>query len=409
MMCVHGLSLFLSVMATTGDGQPTTANFALALADGTTITGPFERLGDQWSARLGGATPRQAAGVDILTLRRAQTRRPAFPTGEQIIFANGDRLPGKVLKLAGEKLHCRADLGKDHDLMLPLSAVSVLWMTSPDEEDHPARFLRTLATGRRRQDLVLLRNGDILEGFVTALDSQNRLCIEVAKKDVSVEFSKVATVAFNTELVRTLRPKEMYARLVLTNGCRLALSSARADKISLTGITLFGAPVTVPVAQVHSLDMYQGAAVYLSDLKPVRYEFTPFLGSLRLPYVLDGSVRPGSKAGGDLKLGGSTYDKGLGMHSASRLSYDLGGKYRRFEALVGLDDQAGPRRSARVKVLVDGRARELGWHGELTGKGGPRVVRIDVSGARDLTLVVDFDSFRDIRGWVNWADARLVK
>src|SRR5262249_55205640 len=105
MMCVHGLSLFLSVMDTTRDGQPTTADFALALADGTTVTGPFEGLGDQWSVRLRGATPRQAAGVDILTLRRAQTRRPAFPTGEQIIFANSDRLPGKLLKLAGEKLH----------------------------------------------------------------------------------------------------------------------------------------------------------------------------------------------------------------------------------------------------------------------------------------------------------------
>src|SRR5262249_32861914 len=160
---------------------------------------------------------------------------------------------------------------------------------------------------------------------------------------------------------------------------RLSLASARADAVSLTGQTLFGAAVTVPLAQITALDLYQGRAVYLSDSKPRRYEFTPFLGSLQLPYVTDGSVRVGSLAGGDLCLGGATYDKGLGMHAASRLTYELAGGYRRLEALVGLDDRTGRAGSARVQVLVDGRPRPLGWDGELTFKGGPHPIRLDLT------------------------------
>jgi hypothetical protein len=403
------LWLVAAVLAAFGADQSQSGDFTLTLADGKTVTGSLEELGDQWSVRLGGATPVQAAGADVLTLRRSQTLRPAFPAGEQIVFANGDRLAGKVLKLSGERLRFRADLSRDYELLLPLSALSVLWITAPDEEDQPAAFLRQLATGRRRQDLVLLRNGDVLEGLLTALDSQTRLRIEVAKKEVAVDFPQVAAVAFNTDLVRSLRPKDTYARLVLANGCRLALASARADKVALTGKTLFGAEVTVPVAQINALDLFQGGAVYLSDLKPRRYEFTPFLGSLRLPYVVNGSVRVGSTAGGDLSLGGSTYDKGLGMHSASRLTYDLGGGYRRFEALVGLDDRTERTGSARVRVLVDGQPRDLGWDGELTGKNGPKAVRVGVAAGRELTLVVDFGRLGDVQGRVNWVDARLCK
>jgi hypothetical protein len=401
--------LLTSALAGLGAGQSQTGDFTLALADGTAVTGPLVKLGNGWSVRLGGATPHQVAGAEVLTLRRSQSHRSAFSLGEQLVFANGDRLSGKVLKLTGERLLFRADLGKGQDLSVPLSALSLLWVTAPDDEDQPAVFLRQLANGRRKQDVVFLRNGDVLEGFLTTLDSQTSLHMDVNKKEVAVDFPKVAVVAFNTELVRLLRPKDTYGRLVLANGCRLGLAAARSDKISLTGTTLFGAEVTVPVAQVNALDMFQGRAVYLSDLKPRRYDFTPFLGSLRLLYVVDGSVRVGSGAGGDLRLGGSTFDKGLGMHSASRLTYDLGGNYRHFEALVGLDDQAEPMGSARIQVLVDGRARNLGWDGDLTSKNRPQFVRIPVAGARELTLVVDFGRFGDVRGLVNWADARLVK
>jgi hypothetical protein len=143
--------------------------------------------------------------------------------------------------------------------------------------------------------------------------------------------------------------------------------------------------------------------VYLSDFKPRRYEHVPYFG-VSWPWVADGSV-----AGHDLRLGGSTFDKGLGLHSASRLTYDLAGGYRRFEALVGLDERTGRSGSATIGVLVDGKPQDLGWNGALQGGGSPRPLRVAVTGARSLTLVVEFGRRGDVADHVDWADARLIK
>jgi hypothetical protein len=135
----------------------------------------------------------------------------------------------------------------------------------------------------------------------------------------------------------------------------------------------------VPLSEVLALDILGGRRVPVRA-KP-RADFTPALDALA--YVADGSV-----VGDALRLGGSTYDRGLGMHSESRLTYDLGGNYRRFESLVGLDDRTGRGGSVRVKVLVDGKPVDLGADRELTVRSDPLPVRVDVRGARELTLIV---------------------
>ena len=200
------------------------------------------------------------------------------------------------------------------------------------------------------------------------------------------------------------QPRGPFGHLVLANGARLALASAHADARRLTGKTLFGAEIEVAVSQVLALDLYQGKAVYLSDLKPASYEFRSYLGGERWPYVRDGSV-----AGADLRLAGGTYDKGVGMHSESRLTYALEGAYHHFEALVGLDERTGREGSVRIQVLVDRKAVDLGGAAELTRQNGPRQVRVNVAEARELTLVVEFGRRGHVQDHVDWVDARLLK
>jgi hypothetical protein len=60
-------------------------------------------------------------------------------------------------------------------------------------------------------------------------------------------------------------------------------------------------------------------------------------------------------------------------------------------------------------VLVDGKPRDLGGANELTWANGPRRLAVDVTGARELTLVVDFGRRGSVRDNLDWADARLVK
>jgi hypothetical protein len=265
-----------------------------------------------------------------------------------------------------------------------------------------------LTRGTRTRDIVCLRNGDVVAGVLSELDDQ-KAEVEVEKKRVTVRMAQVAYIAFNTELSETLRPKGAYARLILTGtgpgkGGRLSLTSAACtDATTLTGTTVFGARLSVPLEEVAALDLLQGRSVYISDLKPSRYEFHPYLDTT-WPLATDGNVTEH-----DLLLRGSTYDKGVSLHSHSRLSYPLGGAYRRFEALVGLDDRDGRSGSVRIRLLADGKVLDIGADRELTAREDPVPINVSVEGVRELTLVVEFGQGGDVQDVVDWVDARLIK
>jgi hypothetical protein len=381
--------------------------FVLHTAGGATATGPLRQLGDNWLVRVGGKDALRAEGTELVCLRRAGAALPPYPAGEQVLLANGDRIPGQIRKLAGERVHFVPEVGDGQEMILPLSALSAIWLTAPDPEEQPDRKRRELAAGKRSQDVVHLRNGDVLEGVVTGLErDKKQVQIQVAKKAVEVAFDKVAAIAFNTDLVVPSRRKGPYGRLTLANGGRLSVASvAWSEGKPLTAQTLSQTTLQIPVEQVVALYLYQGRAVYLSDLKARKYGYDDYLGSSQtFPLVPDGSVR-----GLDLGLRDGTFDKGLGTHVGARITYDLAGGYQRFEALAGLDETSGKKGAARLRVLVDGQEQDLGKSAAVTHRGGPLPVRIDVAGAKELTLIVDFDRFGHVQGDVNWADARLIK
>jgi endo-alpha-N-acetylgalactosaminidase len=145
---------------------------------------------------------------------------------------------------------------------------------------------------------------------------------------------------------------------------------------------------------------------YLSDLKPASYRHIPFL-QLTWPYHADRSV-----AGAALRAGGKLYAKGLGMHSPARITYDLDGPYKRFDAEVAIDAEAGPRGSVVVRVFTDGgdgvwqeKARS-----EILRGGQPAVpISVDLAGAKRISLLVDFADRGDEQDHVDWLNARLVR
>ena len=404
MICLYSLTV-----RSFGEHNPEPISFLLQSTDGKNHTGPLEAIDEKWCVQLGGRNPYQETGDNILTLRQAGMPRPPFPEGEQVIFANGDRIPGRILKLTGDRLRLKATFDLDQELVVPLSAIAVIWVTSPDPERAPAVFMRQLKTGKRRKDTIYLRNGDMLEGLLNGFEAHAQLNLLIGKKEVQVDFNKVAAIALNTDLLRTVRPPEIVGRLVLANGCRLALTRPRAGVAAVTGRTLFGTEVTIPLGMIIALDIEQGGVSFLSDLKPKHFETTPFFG-FRWNYVLDGSVLKNNyPAGGDLQSQGNTYDRGIGMHSPGRLTFDIGGQYRWFQTLVALDEIHGKLGTVRIRIDVDGKPAELGFGKELSWQDGAARVRLSVEKVKELSLVVEPGRFGDVQGHVNWLEARLIK
>ena len=125
------------------------------------------------------------------------------------------------------------------------------------------------------------------------------------------------------------------------------------------------------------------------------------------PYQRDRNV-----LGEPLVVGGKRYLKGIGMHSAGRMTYRLDGKYKRFDAAVAIDDSADRRGSVTfgVYVLRDGK-----WKAKRTrvtscaAASPPQPVSVDVDGRKALTLTVDYADRGDEMDRADWLDARLVK
>jgi hypothetical protein len=382
--------------------------FIARTADGKEVRGPLEKLGADWSVEIGKGVHRKIAGDNLLSIRQKGVHLPPLPTDEHLILANGDRLPVQEIRLDEEKLFFRnKDLGGEAKLSVPLSAVTLIWRAAPDREAEPALFRRRLAAGKRSRDQVLLRNGDVIEGTLHALGAAN-VEVEVNKKIVTALWKQVTAVALSTELADRLKPKGVHARVVLTEpagspGGRITLTEAASDGAVMSGKTVFGASVRFPLERLAQLDVLGGKAVALEDLEPSKYEYRPYLDYKRT-WSAESNV-----CGRDIRLARSTYDRGIGMHTHSLLSFPLNGAYKRFEALVGLDEQDGQEGSVRVKVLLDGKEVDLGKKTTLVPADGAVSIDVPVEGAKTLTLVAEVADNGPILAAVDWVNARLVK
>jgi hypothetical protein len=350
----------------------------------------------------------------LVSLRRVGAPRPAFPMGAQLITAGGDRLPGEVKGGDAKVVQFRPSL-IDSDWPIAQDTVAAIWLVAPpaDTPTDPSKYAWLGGTPTR--DVLLYRNGDTVRGALTGFINGAAKFTPDGGAAREVDFKDLAAIGFNPRFVRARKPKGPYARLVLSDGTRLDVTEPAVKPNALvakavcgvdTAKGVAGVEIEVPLSKLVSLDVLQGPATYLSELKPKKAETAGFLGE-GWPWAADRTVR-----GRPLRLltkdGAGTFDFGLGTHPKTVLTYDLAGKYTRFESFVGLDAATGKRGRADVRIKLDGKEVDLPELKSLAA--GPAVfVRVDVRGAKELTLIVDFGPTGDVQADVNWGDARLLE
>ena len=233
-----------------------------------------------------------------------------------------------------------------------------------------------------------------------------RLKVATAAGPVSVKIDKIAAIAFNPALAAKPRMSEARAWLGLRDGSRLLVAGLQSDGGKLQVKLAAGPKLAVALADVTALQMLGGRTVYLSDLKPAGYQHIPWL-SLTWPWHADRNV-----LGTQLRAGGQLYLKGLGLHSAARLTYDLDGPYRAFAADGAIDDQTAGRGSAVLRVYTDDGSGHwtLKFDSPIVrGGAAPLPIAIDLTGAKRISLLVDFADQGDVQAHADWLNARLLK
>jgi hypothetical protein len=253
-------------------------------------------------------------------------------------------------------------------------------------------------------DRLILLNGDELQGEVLALD-ENVIKFRTLAGEVSIGREKIAALRFNPSLAAKPNSKDGQIWIGFQDGSRLLASTLTIDRSQAKIKLPAGIEFDVSAAKINAIQPLAGRTKYLSDLKPSGYQHIPFL-DLAWPYHADRNV-----AGSQLRAGGRLYLKGLGMHSAARLTYDLTKPYRAFKAEVAIDDQTAGRGSALFRAYTnDGSGKwQIKYESPIIrGGAAPAPISVDLTGAKRLSLLVDFADHGDEQAHADWLNARLL-
>lgn len=364
---------------------------AVLASDAEIVSGSLVSWTSNGAMKLG---DRSIAVGQLVELRQIGKIRPAPPTERPyIVLTNGDRWVGHVVSIQNDTVNFMADFGSRQSLALPLASVSSIGLAPSKDQSSVDR--------KKSTDVIQLTNGDLITGTVTSL-IRGSLAIEESGSTKRMPVERIAFIGLSTDLLPLIAAKVPFAGLVLMNGSRVSLAGVTLQDGRLVGTAANNQVVRLLLSDVVHMAMISGTAVYLSDSKPIKFEHTPFF-NVHWPLALNRNT-----ANGPLRLGHDTYDRGIGMHSQSRVTYAIPEGALRFEACVGLDSVSGRRGNVRIFARLDG--KEALGPVEISGNQLPQRIVVSIpAGSRELSLEVEFGKAADVQDHVNWGDARIIR
>ena len=107
-----------------------------------------------------------------------------------------------------------------------------------------------------------------------------------------------------------------------------------------------------------------------------------------------------------LSIGGRIFDHGVGTHASSTLWVDLDGGAERFQASVGVDDNAAGNATLEFRIVGDG--KRLFDSGVMKPGDAAQEVDVDLKGVKSLLLLVVDGGDGIGFDHANWAEARFA-
>lgn len=351
--------------------------------------------------------------LDRVTFGTGDVRPVAWPinadaTGPAPPFtvfylADGGVLTGELIDppQAADALFAHTTLGAATSLAF--DRLAAVQLADPALFPRADEVLRAALVNRQvGQDIFITRESEDVKAVHGRLESLGAARGSFAFGEKSRGFSteKAYAVVFATGPMAG-EPRRFPLTVTLSNGSTFSGSLARSSETELTVDTSLGMPAAVRLADIARLDIHSDRVVYLSDLTPTK---TLSEGILHRPWTarMDRSV-----SGGPLSIAGRVFKKGVGVHSRTALTYDLGGRFEKFVSTVGLDDAVRPRGSVVFRVSADGVV--VFDSGTITGTDAAKHIIVEIAGAKTLTLLVDYGDAVDLADQADWGGARLLK
>lgn len=325
--------------------------------------------------------------------------------GMQFVLHNGDVIYGAITASGEEDIDLKADL---------FEGIKIKY-----EDIDVAYFRREAAAPKdipRDTDYVRFVNNDFDHGTIARVTAKETvLNSKLFGAEKTYQNEKIRYVAFQRFKENPKPQKGFVCQFVFSRGSILtgALKEISNGEIKFERET--GGPITCKLATLASVYPKSGKLVYLSDLEPLEVtKFPPMISSPDEKPVLDKGaiVKDLCFHSNPIIYEGVSYRKGIGTWAKTEISYDLAGQYTRFSAMFALDSCfAGKpfidRVNVKVKLLIDG--KEVASKAVGFSKTPEVQLTADVSGAKRLTILVDYGTYDNILAAVNIILPRLYK
>ena len=371
--------------------------------DGTTVTGELRSVDAK-----GVMTVRPAKGNavaipsdELMRVEFGTGREAVAPDGVALHLPRGGRVNGALKECSQVSIGVASpSLGK---VVLPLEKLlAVEFVRLGQEPKDAAKMRAAMLDNKTKSDISFSTNGDQMPGILVGF-APDKVKLKTSLGEMPLDTARL----FGVSLAARKRPPPPASLLAVarcTDGSvvtgTLVPSKGRGVKLAL----LAGPEVEIDAAHLIELGFRQGKLVYLSDLDPAKEDVRPyFTGDHTWPYQRDKSYdrKP-------IRLAGKVHGKGLGMFAGMKLTYQLGGEFKKFASLVGIDD-ADERHQGDVTVRVLADGKEVFKKAGLTRKSGPVKIDLSMKGVKTLELAVDFGGNMLFGDLTDWADAHLIR
>lgn len=334
---------------------------------------------------------------------------PERATGLRVVLRGGEVIRGALEAATVDELTVKPpDLAA---VRLPFDAIRRVETEAPDRGacDEPARE----RPARAGTDVAYARSGDAYAGTVADANAKG-LVLEGAASKQSLAWADLVVLHLDEP---ELAPTKVALCEIETAGGSILLGEGPVGTADGFTLTLRSGPkVTVPREALVAV-RWLGGAFALAGHLPFEATFTPYYGdeSLSLePWF--GARVDRTRSGCPLRIAGVAYRHGIAVHAKSAVRVPLAKAWTRFTCAFGIDDEvlaagaaSGSKGDVTARVLVDGKQA---WSSKGSVQGGEpaRVVGpLDVTGADELVLEVDFGGDQHRLDRADWVEPILSR
>ena len=393
--------------------------------DGEPFAAQLHSISSDWKIHL-----RQPTGQRVMSPTDLVCwGTPRVPRNRShVLLADGGLLIAQVVRLTGDHLVISSDFWQE--TLLPLEAVRAILLQSPSDPLQRDRWLDRIQRSTGKHDTLYLKNQDTVEGVLVGLNGISPERREPTfqmrsggrSNPLMIPLKNVVAVSFNETLVRKPAMNKVRAEVGFRDGSWLHLQqvsvAGQGLECELPGairIKTHAAPQSEnqlgPWQQITVIRPRTDRVVYLGDLQPVDYKHIPFL-DIQWPFHVDRNV-----LGGQLRVTERWYRRGIGMHSTARLAYNVPAGCDRFQAEVGIDDQAQRQGSVVFSLYLQkagddpsgGRWQRVAASPVMRGGQAVQKLNIRLQGAKRLALVVECADQGDQRDLANWLNPCFLR